>query len=132
MKSVLAGKKFVPPVRGEAIVEFTQPSTKPLQGKSLVQTTIKVKNASLAPIARLQVTETWYAKDGTIVNTGRAAIDGLLQPGEIQTLLIETAYNPKMASNNWNFKHANGTVKLAKVKSLDPPKDAAAAPPAKK
>jgi hypothetical protein len=31
-----------------------------------------------------------------------------------------------MSSNNWNFKHANGTVKLAKVKSIDVPKDAAA------
>jgi hypothetical protein len=126
MKSVLAGKKFVPPIRGEALVEFTQPATKPLQGKSMVQTTIKVRNASLAPIARLQVTETWYGKDGTIVNTGRASIEGLLQPGEVHTLVIDTPYNAKMSSNNWNFKHANGTVKLAKVKSIDVPKDAAA------
>jgi hypothetical protein len=126
MKSVLGGKKFVPPVRGEALVEFTQPSTRALQGKNLVQTTIKVKNASLAPIARLQVTETWYAKDGSIANTGRAAIEGLLQPGEVQQLVIETAYNPKMSSNNWNFKHANGTVKLAKVTTLAVPKETAA------
>lgn len=126
MKSVLGGKKFVPPIRGEAVVEFTQPATRALQGKSLVQTTIKVKNASLAPIARLQVTETWYAKDGSIVNTGRAAIEGLLQPGEVQQLVIETAYNSRMSSNNWNFKHANGTVKLAKVKTLDVPKVTAA------
>lgn len=126
MKSVLGGKKFVPPIRGEAIIEYTQPATRALQGKSLVQTTIKVKNASLAPIARLQVTETWYAKDGSIANTGRAAIEGLLQPGEVQQLVIKTAYNSRMSSNNWNFKHANGTVKLAKVKTLEVPKETAA------
>ena len=28
MKSVLAGKKFTPPIKGEAVIEFTQPVTK--------------------------------------------------------------------------------------------------------
>jgi len=104
-------------------------------GKNIVQTTIKVRNASQAPIARLQVTETWYDKGGTVVASSRAAINGLLQPQEIQTMTIETPYSAKLSSNNWNFTHANGTVKIAKVKSLDPPKDGAAppaAPPAKK
>ena len=122
MKQVLAGKTFTPPVRGEALVEFTQPVTKAIPGKSMVETIIKVRNASLAPIARLQVTETWYDKDGSIVNSGRGTINGLLQPGEIQTMTIDTPYNAKMSSNNWNFTHANGTVKVAKVKTLDAPK----------
>ena len=39
---VLAGKKIVPPVKGEATIEFTQPVTKPIPGKNIVQTTIKV------------------------------------------------------------------------------------------
>ena len=135
MQSVLAGKKFTPPVRGEALVEIVQPATKAQPGKNLVQTTIKVRNASQAPIARLQVTETWYDKGGVVVASSRAAINGLLQPGEIQTMTIETPYSPKLSSNNWNFVHANGTVKVAKVKSLDAPgaADAAkAAPTAKK
>src|SRR4051812_18454483 len=71
MQQVLAGKKFTPPVRGEALVEFTQPVTKAIPGKSLVQTTIKVRNSSAAPIARLMVTETWYDKGGTVVASGR-------------------------------------------------------------
>jgi hypothetical protein len=129
MTSVLAGKKFTPPVRGEATVEIVQPVTKAQPGKNIVVTTIKVRNASLAPIARLQVTETWYDKGGAVVASSRSSINGLLQPQEIQTMTIETAYSPKLSSNNWNFTHANGTVKIAKVKSLDPPKDAAAAPP---
>jgi len=132
MTQVLAGKKFTPPVRGEALVEIVQPVTKAQPGKNIVVTTIKVRNASLAPIARLQVTETWYDKGGTVVASSRAAINGLIQPQEVQTMTIETAYSPKLSSNNWNFTHANGTVKIAKVKSLDAPKDATAPPPAKK
>ena len=129
MTQVLAGKKFTPPVRGEALVEIVQPVTKAQPGKNVVMTTIKVRNASLAPIARLQVTETWYDKGGTVVASSRSSINGLLQPQEIQTMTIETPYSAKLSSNNWNFTHANGTVKVAKVKSLDPPKDAAATPP---
>ncbi len=125
MTSVLAGKKFTPPVKGEALVEFTQPVTKATPGKNLVVTTIKVRNQSASPIARLQVAETWYDKAGAIVAGGRGTINGLLQPGEIQTITIETAYNPKMSANNWNFTHANGTVKVAKVKTLEAPKDPA-------
>ncbi len=134
MQSVLAGKKFTPPVRGEALVEIVQPVTKAQPGKNIVQTTIKVRNASLAPIARLQVTETWYDKGGVVVASSRAAINGLLQPQEVQTMTIETPYSPKLSSNNWNFVHANGTVKVAKVKTLDAPAaaDAAKAPPTAK
>jgi hypothetical protein len=122
---VLGGKKVVPPLRGEAAVEFTQPVTKPIQGKSMVQTTLKVRNASAEPIARLMVAETWYDGSGAIVGGGRGVINGLLQPGEVQTITIDTPYSAKMKSNNWNFTHANGTVKPAKVKSLDAPADAA-------
>jgi hypothetical protein len=128
MTSVLAGKKFTPPVRGEALIEFTQPVTKALPGKNMVQTVMKVRNSSVAPIARLTVNEIWYDKAGENVAGSRAVINGLLQPGEIQTLTIQTPYSPKMSSNNWVFTHANGTVKTAKVKTLEAPKDAAATP----
>src|SRR5258708_36044822 len=101
MQSVLAGKKFTPPVRGEALIEFTQPTTKALAGKSMVETTIKVRNASPAPIARLQVTETWYDKGGAVVASNRGVINGLIQPQELQTIVIYTPYNAKMSSNNW-------------------------------
>jgi len=129
MHPILAGKKFTPPIKGEALVEFMQPVTKAQPGKNIVVTSIKVRNASLAPIARLQVAETWYDSGGAIVAGGRGFVNGLLQPGEVQTITIETPYNAKMKSNNWNFTHANGTVKVAKVKTLEEkPADAAAAP----
>ena len=134
MKSVLAGKKLTPPLKGEALIEFTQPVTKAVPGKNMVQTVIKVKNASLSPVARLQITETWFDKAGGVVAGGRAGVNGLLQPGEVQTITIDTPYNTKMQSNSWNFTHANGTVKTQKVPKLDAPaagKEPAAKPPAK-
>jgi hypothetical protein len=128
LQPVLAGKKIVPPLKGEASVEFTQPVTKALPGQNKVETTIKVRNASTAPIARLQVAETWYDAAGAIVAGGKGTINGLLQPGEIGTITINTPYNAKMKSNNWNFTHANGTVHPAKVKSLEDPNEPAAKP----
>jgi hypothetical protein len=121
LQSVLAGKKFTPPIKGEAVVEYTPPVTKAIPGKNLVQTVIKVRNASAAPIARLQIQETWYDKGGAIVAGGKAGANGLLQPGEVQTITIETPYNKNMSANNFNFTHANGAVKPAKVKTLDAP-----------
>jgi hypothetical protein len=129
MPSVLAGKKFVPPAKGQVEIEFTQPVTK--REKNLVVTRIQVRNPHVsAPIARLVVDETWYAKDGAVVTRGRGVINGLLQPGEVQTITIETAYNANMTSNNWNFVHANGTIKPTKVPKLEVPKQPAAAPAA--
>jgi len=119
MKSVLSGKKFTPPLRGEAIVEFTQPVTKKDLKTNMVITKITVRNASNAPIPRLTIDETWYDKGGALVTGGKGVINGLLQPGEVKTVEIETPYNAKMNSNSWNFSHANGTVKPKKVKSLE-------------
>jgi hypothetical protein len=134
MTSVLAGKKFTPPIKGEAVIEFTQPVTK--REKDMVITRITVRNASLSPVPRLTVAETWYDKGGAIVSGGKGSINGLLQPGEIQVIVIETPYNAKMNGNNFNFSHANGSVKPAKVAKLEVPKDESAKPgartPAKK
>jgi hypothetical protein len=128
MTSVLAGKKITPPIRGEATIEFTQPVTK--REKDMVVTRIVVRNASIGPVGRLSVEETWYDKAGGIVTGGKGGINGLLQPGEIQTIVIETPYNAKMNGNQFKFSHANGAVKPAKVAKLDVPKDESA-PPAK-
>jgi hypothetical protein len=127
LQSILAGKKFTPPLKGEANIEFTQPT--PKREKDMVVTTLQVKNISNGPIARLTVDETWYDKTGGLVTGGKGQINGLLQPGEVQTIKIETPYNAKMNSNNYQFTHVNGTVKPHKVKSFD---EAAKEPAAKK
>jgi hypothetical protein len=119
MQSVLAGKKIVPPLKGQAEVEFT--STKPTRVKDDVVTKFTVKNMSNAPIARLEIDETWYDKGGAVVTGGRGIINGMLQPGEVQVITIETPYKAGMTSNNYNFKHVNGTVKPKRVPKLEAP-----------
>src|SRR5439155_17425151 len=128
MTSVLAGKKLTPPIRGQAEVDYTKPVTK--REKDMVVTRIQVKNASNAPIPRLTITETWYDAGGASVGGGKGAINGLLQPGEIQTIVIETPYNAKMKANNYNFSHANGTIKPHKVPKMTDEKEPAAKPAA--
>ena len=120
MKSVLQGKKFTPPIKGAADIDYVKSPTR-REGTTLV-TKILVKNTSTAPIPRLKVSETWYDKDGNMIPGGDAVINGLLQPGEIATLEIRTPVNPKMAQSMMQFSHANGTVpKPHPVKTLDAP-----------
>lgn len=137
---ILAGKKFVAPLKGLATVDITQPVTK--REKENVVTRIQVKNTSAGPIARLTVDETWYdnaGASGNIVVGGKGTINGLLQPGEVQTLIIQTPYNAKMKANQWKFSHANGDVKPNRVAKItaegdakEPAKTAAKAPAKKK
>lgn len=122
---VLAGRKFTPPVKGEAAVEFTAPRTA-RKGDSVV-TTITVRNISPQPIARLTINEVWYEKAGSVITAGRAVINGIIQPQEIQTMTINTPWKVGMNSNNYLFSHANGTVKPHRVLKLEAPKEEAAA-----
>src|SRR5262245_22506310 len=68
MQSILAGKKFQPPIKGQAEVDFTQPVSKK-EGADVV-TKIKVKNTSNAPIARLKIVETWFDDKSNTVPGG--------------------------------------------------------------
>jgi hypothetical protein len=108
MQSILAGKKFTPPVRGTAEIEFVKEATR-REGSTLV-TKIQVKNTMNAPIARLKVVETWYDKQGGMIPGGEGVINGLLQPGEVQTIEVRTPVNMNMASSMLQFTHANGGV----------------------
>ena len=130
MKSVLAGKKFTPPVRGEATIDIIKQPTK-REGTTLV-TKILVKNTSPGPIPRLKVAETWFDKDGGMIPGGEAVVNGLLQPNEVQTLEIRTPVNQKMLQSRLQFSHANGTVNAKAVKTMDAPGAAAAKEPAAK
>jgi len=127
MTSVLAGKKFTPPFKGQADVDFIKPVTKNVKG--MVTTTIQVKNTTNAPLLRLTVDETWYDKAGGLVTGGKGVVNRL-EPGEVATVKIETPFDPKMSANNYNFTHANGTVKPHRVDKFTTAGEAA--PPAKK
>lgn len=115
MTSVLAGKKFTPAFKGQAELDFTKPVTK--RDKEMVVTTIMVKNNAKGPLLRLTVDETWYDKAGGLVTGGKGVLNRL-EPGEVATVKIETPYNAKMSANNYNFSHANGTVKPHAVPKL--------------
>ena len=130
MEPILAGRKIVPPARGEVIVEYTTAVTR-RDGPNVV-TRLQVKNIGLAPIARLTFTETWYDKAGVIVTGNKGVINGLFQPGDIQTLTISTPYDARMSGNRQGFSHANGTVKTTRVAKFDVPKPAAAEAATKK
>src|SRR5215471_16102210 len=78
MQPILAGKKFIPPVRGQAEVAYVKEAPR-REGSTLI-TKIHVKNISNAPIARLKVTETWYDKSQHELPGGEGVINGLLQP----------------------------------------------------
>ena len=79
-----------------------------------------VKNIGTAPIARLTVTETWYSDAGQIVSGNKGSIDGLLQPGEVKPVVVETPIELKMSRSAMTFTHANGTVKEKRVPKLVP------------
>src|SRR5262249_39986140 len=109
MQSILAGKKFIPPIRGQAEIEYTKDATR-RDGTTLI-TKIHVKNTSNAPIARLKVTETWYDKKNNMLPGGEGVINGLLQPNEVQVVEVRTPTNPNFNVQMFMFAHANGTVK---------------------
>jgi hypothetical protein len=120
MTTVLSGKTFVAPIRGEAVVEFAPPTTR--REKDFVVTRFTVRNASERPIARLTITETWYGKDQAVVTGGKGSVNGLMQAGEVQTIVIQSPFRPGMTSNNFNFTHANGSVKPIRVPRIEQPK----------
>ena len=107
----------MPPARGEVLVEYTTAVTR-RDGPNVV-TRLQVKNIGLAPISRLTFTETWYDKAGVIVTGNKGVINGLFQPGEVQTLMISTPYDARMSGNRQGFSHANGTVKTTRVAKFD-------------
>jgi hypothetical protein len=117
MQSILAGKKVVPPVRGQAEIDYAKEPTR-REGSTLI-TKIHVKNTMNAPIARLKVTETWYDKKNAELPGGEGVINGLLQPGETQVIEVRTPTNPNFNVQMLMFAHANGGVKPHAVKSLD-------------
>jgi hypothetical protein len=128
MTPVLAGKKFTPPFKGQADVDFTQPVTKNVNG--MVTTTIQVRNGTTAPLLRLTIDETWYDAAGGLVTGGKGVVNRL-EPGEVGMIKIETPFNKAMKANNYNFSHANGTVKPHKVAKMTAPGDEKKEPAAK-
>ena len=113
-----APKKLISPMRGEATIEYTRPNTK-ASGTEVV-TIIQAKNTSTAPIAGFKVEENWYDKGGTPVGGDLYRHPKPFMPNEIITITLRTPKKPTMQSNQYNFTHANGTIKLKLVPKLTP------------
>jgi hypothetical protein len=115
-----AKPRLVAPVRGEAPLGYTKPIVKAgkIDGKDFIITTIRVKNLSTGSIAGLKVDEFWYDKAGDPVTGDTFRHPKPLQPGEIITVTLETPRNPKMDRNQYNFTHANGSIKAQLLPKL--------------
>ena len=106
--------KFITPLKGQVVVEFTEPQAR-AEGNMII-TRIKVKNVSKGPIAGFKVDEYWY-------NAKREAVSGAqtfrllkpMMPGDIVEVVLKSPKTPDMARSQRVFGHANGTVKPTKV-----------------
>jgi hypothetical protein len=111
-----APAKWVPPIKGEATVEFVQGTATRIKGE--VQTKMKVRNTSKGSIALLSVEEIWYNSKREIASNGIFRVKQLIPPGEIVEFTISSPEKPDLQQNMLMFKHANGVVKPTKVKKL--------------
>jgi hypothetical protein len=109
--------KLVPPVHGEAELGYLKPDIK--RSKDFIDTKIKVKNLSSGSIAGLRVDEYWYDKAGNPVTGDTWRDTHPLQPGEVVEVTLHTHIDPKMNRNQYQFKHANGTIKTKLLTKLD-------------
>jgi hypothetical protein len=115
-----APRKLIAPVRGEANLDITKPNTK-VVGSEVV-TVIVVRNASTGAIAGLKIEENWYDKAGNAVSGDSYRHPRPLPPGEVISVTLKTPRRPSMDSNQYQFSHANGTVKTKVVPKLEVPK----------
>ena len=129
MHPILAGKKVEQAFKGQADVEFV-PSSR--RSGDIVTTTMRVKNLSIGPVARLKVDETWFDKGGKPLGSSSGMVEKMIAPGGVATLTIQTPWINGMNGNSWSFSHANGTVKPRKVAKVDDAGAKAAAPAKKK
>ena len=111
-----APAKWVPPVKGEATVDFLQGTPSRVKGEVL--TKMKVRNTSKGSIALLSVEEIWYNSKREIASNGIYRHKQLLPPGEIIEFTIASPEKPDLQQDMLMFKHANGTVKPNRVKKL--------------
>jgi len=105
-----APAKFVPPIRGEAVVNMTKPVVKRANGEII--TTFKVKNPSATgSIAGLKISEFWYDASGNPVSGDEFRYRKPLLPGEVVDVELRSPVNEKMKNSQYKFEQGNGTIK---------------------
>jgi hypothetical protein len=113
-----APAKWVPPVKGEATVDYEQ--SKATRAKGEIHTKMKIRNTSKGSIALLSVEEIWYdtSKPPQIASNGIYRHRALLNPNEVIEFTIVSPERPNLYTNMLMFKHANGPIKPNKVKKI--------------
>lgn len=105
-----APTRLVAPFRGEAELHYTKPVTKAVG--NMIVTTMRVKNATNAPLAGFRVDEFWYdAKGNPVTGAKTFRHPKPLQPGEVITVTLEVPRHPDMSRNQYQFVHQNGKIK---------------------
>lgn len=104
-----ARPRLVAPIKGVAEIGFLKPVVK-VVGDEVV-TTMKIKNLSTGAIAGLKIDEFWYDTAGNMLPGDSERVRQPLQPGQVIDIELRTPKNAKMKSNNYQFSHANGTIK---------------------
>ena len=112
-------KKLIAPVRGEATLDITKPDTKLVSGE--VVTKMTVRNTSKGAIAGLKIEENWYDKGGNPVGGDTYRHPRPLKEGEVIAITLKTPRTPAMQSNQYQFTHANGSVKTKIVPKIEAP-----------
>jgi hypothetical protein len=112
-----AKTRFVPPVRGTAVINMLQPVTKVV--KDEVITHLKVKNMSQGSIALLRIDEYWYDKKGQMLPGDSQRIKKPIMPGEIIEIELRVPKNPAFYQNQYKFSHANGNIDAKLVKKFE-------------
>jgi hypothetical protein len=103
-------------LHGAAKVQILAPETK-LAGSDVV-TVIRVRNSSRDWITGLEVTEHWYDKNGSAVRSHSVTHRERLMPGAVAELQLRTPKSADFYQNQYEFKHANGTVTATTVGSF--------------
>ncbi|MGE0814325.1 MAG: hypothetical protein AB7O28_22030 [Vicinamibacterales bacterium] len=114
-------RKLIPPIRGEAALDITKPNTK-IQGNQVVTVIIARNPATSGAIAGLKVEEQWYDKKRNPVTGDTYRHPRPLRAGEVVTITLRSPRNPNMDTNQYQFSHANGSIKTNIVAKIDVPK----------
>jgi hypothetical protein len=108
--------RWINPIRGVVQIQYIGPDTKGT--KDQVVTTIKVKNMSSGPIARLKVEEFWWDRNNNLVVSNQDISRKPVMPGDIVTFTMTTPRSGNMFRNNCKFSHAYGTVDPKQVRKF--------------
>jgi hypothetical protein len=113
-------RKLIPPIRGEAVLEITKPNTK-LSGTEVVTVIVARNPATSGAIAGLKVEEQWYDRKRNPVTGDTYRHPRPLRAGEVVTITLRSPRNPAMDTNQYQFSHANGTIKVNTVPKIEVP-----------